>query len=126
MRYDSDWLDMMADEFNAIEQAKVDIFYDGVRQRVARHHGIRISSIGALDSKTQIVKWIRQSGEIKHSIPLVGGIMHTHTRIVDVDGEDYLLKTGWFQKGSKIMRTLNPDKTIVELVKRSIANGNVY
>jgi hypothetical protein len=125
MKYNSDWLDMTADEFNDIEQARVDQYRSEIQQRIIKRHGIRVISIGPLNSKLQIVKWIRQAGAIENSIPLAGGIMHTTTRLVEVEDEEYLLKTGWFQKGSKVMRTLNPDKTIVELVKRSVANGNV-
>lgn len=121
----ADTNDMMADAWRATEDAKLDVYRYGMREKVAKKYGIITRLLKPNDSRIQLVKWIRQSGAIDHTIPLCGGQMRTIQNLITVDGEEYYTKWGWFMYNGKTLRTLTPDKTIIDIVERSVASGDV-
>jgi len=117
----ADMNDMMADAYNAIKDAELDVYRQGVRERLAKKYGILTRLMKPNDSRIQLVKWIRQSGAIDNTIPLCGGKMRTLQSLITVDGEEYYTKWGWFMFEGKTLRTLTPDQTIQAIVKRSVS-----
>jgi len=125
MRFNSDWLDAQADEWEEIEQAKLDIYRHGVRERVAKKYGVLVSDLHPNDSRRQLVKWIRTTGAIDNTIPLCGGQFRTVQHLTEVDGEEYYWKKGWWMYAGKTLSTLTPDSTIVQIVERMVADDRV-
>ena len=66
----ADQLDMEADAWQAIEDAKLDLYREGVRERVALKHGVMTKLMQPNDSRRQLVKWIRQHGAIDNTVPM--------------------------------------------------------
>jgi hypothetical protein len=125
MRFDSDYLDGLADEWVAIEEAKLDLYRQEIRERVAKNYGVRVDSMNPNDPRRQLVKWIRTNGSVDNTIPLCGGQFRTVQYVTTVDDVEYYHKGGWWTYGGKTLSTLNPDDTVVKIVERMVADGRV-